>query len=202
MLRDDSMVTTPVRCVFASLVVLVAGARGRLGRLVTLFVAVAIASGCGAEFELPEVSPLANASIELSKGPCYGSCSEYRVVVHADGGVEWTGIRYVTQEGWRRDLVTRDEVARLFQELDVLGFDHWFAPLRLTPYPPIRKADGTLHVNHYERIDAPQTTLTVEKHQVRKSLTYYTLDVGPELRNFEAKLLALGRLGLWSAYSR
>ena len=177
----------------------------RLGWLVSLCLAAAVGSGCGAEpLALPEVSLLANASIELSKGPCEGRCSEYRVVVYADGGIEWTGVRYVAQTGWRRDLVKRHEVAELFAELDALGFDRWFAPLRSTPYPRTRKPDGTLHVNLYDTIDAPQTTLTVERQQVRKSLTYYAyaVDVGPALRNFEEKLLALGRLGLWSMHSR
>jgi hypothetical protein len=67
---------------------------------------------------------LDSATVELSRGPCFGSCPAYTVMVHGDGEVQ-----YVGQQGRRSRIQTkksgtvpREKVQEILQVLDRVEF--------------------------------------------------------------------------------
>jgi hypothetical protein len=64
-----------------------------------------------------------SVTVELSRGPCYGSCPAYTVTVHGDGQVQ-----YVDQPGHSRiqttksGTIAREKVLQILQALDHVEF--------------------------------------------------------------------------------
>lgn len=88
----------------------------------TLFVsvlAVAIVA-CTHAVQHPVIAP--TDFIRLERGPCFGACPSYSVTLFGDGGVEYTGERYVRVTGTMHTQVPRDSVVRLFEEAESIGF--------------------------------------------------------------------------------
>jgi hypothetical protein len=64
----------------------------------------------------------ADARIELARGACYGRCPVYRVVLLADGRVEWHGERFVEVKGDAEGSIAPATFARLWKRLNEEDF--------------------------------------------------------------------------------
>jgi hypothetical protein len=71
----------------------------------------------------------ADARIELQRGPCYGRCPVYSVVLTADGVVRWHGEHFVEQRGDAEAMITTGAFAKLWRRMNEEEFaelpDNW-----------------------------------------------------------------------------
>ena len=70
-----------------------------------------------------------SVAIELSRGPCFGSCPSYRVAIHGSGLVEYSAEQTVRVGGqWRKvsrqdtGKVSSERIAQLLRDLDRIRF--------------------------------------------------------------------------------
>lgn len=75
--------------------------------------------------ELNSPRDLSSATIELSRGPCYGSCAVYTVTVHGDGSIEYVGRqrdRDPRIQTIKSGTIEKEKVAKILGVLDNIGF--------------------------------------------------------------------------------
>jgi len=65
---------------------------------------------------------LGSATIELSRGRCYGPCPVYVVTVQGNGDVEYVGTSSVRIKGIQKAKVTPEQVVQIFEILGRSGF--------------------------------------------------------------------------------
>lgn len=53
---------------------------------------------------------------------CYGFCPSYTITIREDGSVEYNGVQDVDVKGIRRDEIELDDVRRLVQRFEDMGF--------------------------------------------------------------------------------
>ena len=90
-----------------------------------VLVLVAGLGGCGSrapEVPAPEAATSAGPVVTLERGPCFGTCPVYRVSVHADVSVDFSGTRFVTRVGADTGRIAPEEVGRLVDSLDAAGY--------------------------------------------------------------------------------
>lgn len=61
-------------------------------------------------------------TIELSRGPCFGSCPFYTLTIHGNGAVEYNGIEFVRVFGMRTSSIRRAQLIQILQLLDRANF--------------------------------------------------------------------------------
>lgn len=74
--------------------------------------------------------PVANASISatevteltLERGPCFGTCPIYRIVLRSDGTATYVGWNYVERIGVYSGTFAPEEFSRLVEAVETLGF--------------------------------------------------------------------------------
>ncbi|MGD9979958.1 MAG: DUF6438 domain-containing protein [Hyphomonadaceae bacterium] len=91
----------------------------------SLFIALAAALVSCAPQNSPAETPPMNDNVEitLTRGVCYGFCPDYTVTLSGDGQVRYEGRRFVNVVGQRSATIARDDVARLVQRFEAIGFD-------------------------------------------------------------------------------
>jgi hypothetical protein len=62
------------------------------------------------------------ARISLERGPCFGTCPIYKVEIHGDGTVIYTGERFVKVTGEQRAQISPVAVAGLVDQFVMFGF--------------------------------------------------------------------------------
>src|SRR5262245_44981279 len=83
-------------------------------------------------------SRIRDASIELSMGPCHGSCPHFSITRSGNGALHWVGYRYVAAIGERDAIVNTAAVESVFGKVDT-QFELWLAregsecPARVAP---------------------------------------------------------------------
>ena len=90
-----------------------------------LLVLAAGLAGCGtraAQVPEPEAASPGGTVVTLERGPCFGTCPVYRVSLEGNGKVDFTGTRFVTRVGTDTTRVTPEEVGRLVDSLDAVGY--------------------------------------------------------------------------------
>lgn len=94
-----------------------------LRRFLIAFGAAAIVA-C-APVNSPAETPPVNSNVEiiLTRSVCFGFCPDYTVTISGDGQVRYEGRRFVNAVGTRTATVPREDVARLLQRFDAVGFD-------------------------------------------------------------------------------
>jgi hypothetical protein len=65
---------------------------------------------------------LNSLTVQLSRGPCYGSCPSYTITIHGDGLVEYIGQRYSRIRGQKTGSISREQVIDLLRILDRVHF--------------------------------------------------------------------------------
>lgn len=65
---------------------------------------------------------LKSAVVELSRGPCFGSCPSYTITIHGDGTVEYEGKGFVKVTGRQTGTLSSEELAEILQRLDQAHF--------------------------------------------------------------------------------
>jgi hypothetical protein len=73
-------------------------------------------------YSLIQPKEMGSALVELSRGPCYGSCPAYTVKIHGDGEVEYIGKRFVKVSGTQTGMVSGEAFARILQRLNQVHF--------------------------------------------------------------------------------
>jgi hypothetical protein len=63
-----------------------------------------------------------SVTVELTRGPCYGSCPTYSVRVHGNGSVEYTGVQHVRERGKATATLSAQQVTTILEKLDSVGF--------------------------------------------------------------------------------
>ena len=61
-------------------------------------------------------------TIQMARGPCYGSCPSYTLTIHGNGLVEYIGVRHVRVQGSQVSAVCQKRVVQLLQSLDRARF--------------------------------------------------------------------------------
>lgn len=73
--------------------------------------------------KLTEVNEMEKATIELSRGPCYGACPSYRLLIHGNGFVEYVGYTHVKITERQTTRIGQEKVAAIFRRLRAVNFD-------------------------------------------------------------------------------
>ncbi len=60
--------------------------------------------------------------ISLERGPCFGSCPVYRVVMYGDGTVRYDGKDHVRLRGSQTAVIASENVKELAGEIERIGF--------------------------------------------------------------------------------
>lgn len=56
--------------------------------------------------------------IQMSRGPCFGSCPSYTITIHGDGLVEYAGGRHVKVQGSQTGVVSKEQIVDILASLD------------------------------------------------------------------------------------
>lgn len=65
-----------------------------------------------------------SVEIRLTRGVCFGFCPDYTVAITGEGEVRYEGRRFVNAVGERTATIPREDVARLVERFDEIGFDN------------------------------------------------------------------------------
>lgn len=82
--------------------------------------------------------------ITLERTACMGMCPVYKVVIHPDGDVEWTGIANVAEVGVRHSHITAAKFDQLARALAVAQFDARDETGALPVPPPVCNTVGNV----------------------------------------------------------
>jgi hypothetical protein len=73
--------------------------------------------------ELSHAQNLDSATVELSRGPCYGTCPAYTITVHGDGQVQYVGQQGPSRIQTKKSgAIGREKVAQILHVLDDVEF--------------------------------------------------------------------------------
>lgn len=143
-------------------------------------VVVGTIAACGAREEgevdggLTDVEVTAQDRIDMSRGPCFGTCPIYTLAVGGDGSVRFVGERWVEATGERLVEIDPADAARLFawaDSIDFFGFPADITPSNeaacggaATDMPSVELTivrPGRVHtVHHYHGCLKPRESLT------------------------------------------
>ena len=90
-----------------------------------------VAAACGARNDARTPAPDADDRIEMTRGPCFGTCPMYTVAVYGDGRIRFVGERWVDATGERTTTIDPAAAAALFAYADSIGF--FRMPRDITP---------------------------------------------------------------------
>jgi hypothetical protein len=62
--------------------------------------------------------------VQLSRGPCFGSCPSYSITIHGNGSVEYAGGRHVRVPGTKTAAISREQVIEVLRSLDRIYFSN------------------------------------------------------------------------------
>ena len=74
------------------------------------------------EVRLANVKDLQSLRIEMSRGPCFGSCPVYAITIHGDGAVDYVGRRDVGLKGPAATTIGHQQLVDILQSLDRAHF--------------------------------------------------------------------------------
>ena len=63
-----------------------------------------------------------SVSIEMLRGPCFGSCPVYSLTLHGDGLVEYRGIRFVRVKEKQTTRASSEQLMQVLRDLDRIHF--------------------------------------------------------------------------------
>jgi hypothetical protein len=103
------------------------GHYGRSGRWTWATAIVAIAALLfvwfpGQAKSLVRAKDMKSLTIQMSRGPCRGSCPSYTLTIHGNGLVEYIGERHVKVPGSQTGTVSREQIIQVLQSLDRAHF--------------------------------------------------------------------------------
>jgi len=61
-------------------------------------------------------------TIQMSRGPCFGSCPSYTITIHGDGLVEYAGGKHVKVQGSQTGVVSKEQIVDILASLDRAKF--------------------------------------------------------------------------------
>ena len=73
-------------------------------------------------YSLAHPRNIGSVSIEMSRGPCYGSCPSYSLTLHGDGFVEYRGTRFVRVKETRTARISTEQLMQVLRDLDRMDF--------------------------------------------------------------------------------
>lgn len=130
--------------------------------------------------ETPPVND--NVEITLTRSVCFGSCPDYTVTINGDGDVRYEGRRFVNVVGARTATIPREDVARLLQRFDAVGFD--------------RLSDSY----RGQMTDLPTYTVTLVRNGRRKTLVDYggvSAGMPREVRDLQQEIDRVAQTAQW-----
>jgi len=65
---------------------------------------------------------IGSVGIELSRGPCFGSCPSYSLTLHGDGLVEYRGTRFVRVKEKQTAKISMEQLMQVLRDLDHMNF--------------------------------------------------------------------------------
>lgn len=97
---------------------------------------VALACGNDGGTGIPKAD-LQNAVITMERTPCFGTCPAYRLTLHGDGSVVYTGLQFVAVEGVQIGRISEDQFRQLverFYDIDYFSLrDQYQCPVSDLP---------------------------------------------------------------------
>ena len=108
--------------------------------------------------------------ISLERGPCFGSCPVYRVVMYGDGTVRYDGKDHVRVRGSQTAVIAPEKVKELAEEIERIGIFNLrdsYTEVSVTDAPAVvlyfAKDGKKKQVKHYlGDFKAPKTLETIE----------------------------------------
>jgi hypothetical protein len=122
--------------------------------------------------------------ISLERGPCFGSCPVYRVVMYGDGTVRYDGKDHVRHRGSQTAVIASENVKELSEEIERIGFFN------------LRDSYTEVSVT-----DAPTVFLSIAVGGKKKQVKHYLGDLrAPKtLEAIETRIDEVAGTGRWTA---
>src|SRR6202023_2980086 len=76
----------------------------------------------GAHRNLANPVDIESVTIQLSRGPCFGSCPSYAITIRGNGMVEYVGKMHVKVRDPQTAAVSREQIAEILKRLDRVRF--------------------------------------------------------------------------------
>jgi hypothetical protein len=95
----------------------------------------------------------------IQRGPCFGRCPVYEARLHADGVVEWNGVRAVAVTGQATATVPPSTVAEVRAALARAGFAQLqprYETPRIADQPWVEVSDGARRVRRTTDVAPPE----------------------------------------------
>lgn len=73
-------------------------------------------------YDFSHAKKLNSLTIQIARGPCFGSCPSYTITIHGNGLVEYVGVRDVKVQGSQTSTVSQEHLIELLQSLDRAHF--------------------------------------------------------------------------------
>lgn len=132
----------------------------------------------------PAETPPVNspAEITLVRTLCFGFCPDYTVTLTGDGQVRYEGRRFVNEVGIRTATVPREDVARLLERFDAIGFERLNDEYR------------------GQMTDLPTTTVTLVRNGRRKTVVDYggvSAGMPREMRELQREIDRVAQTAQW-----
>ena len=74
------------------------------------------------ETSLTHPKSMESLTIQMSRGPCYGTCPVYTIAIHGNGLVEYAGGRFVKDRGQETSAIGREQIIAVLQSLERAHF--------------------------------------------------------------------------------
>jgi hypothetical protein len=74
------------------------------------------------KYNLADSKDTTSLKIDMSRGPCRGTCPEYTLRIHGDGLVEYDGAEFVKIKGHDASKISHEQLIRILRSLDRVGF--------------------------------------------------------------------------------
>ncbi len=130
--------------------------------------------------ETPPVT--SNVEITLTRTMCYGFCPDYTVTVTGEGQVRYEGRQFVDAVGVRTATVPREDVARLLERFDAIGFERLNESYR------------------GQMTDLPTYTVTLVRNGQRKTVQDYggvSVGMPREVRELQQEIDRVAQTAQW-----
>lgn len=106
-----------------------------------LLTACIIPIGCSASLSASQsTATYSDLQISMERGVCFGTCPIYKLTIHADGTINYEGIKFVKIEGNRTAQISPEHIEELvtaIQNIKFFSLENEYAP-NFTDMPSIK----------------------------------------------------------------
>ena len=91
-------------------------------KLILLIICLGLAGCSESIFNIQSTPTYPDLEISMERGPCFGTCPIYTLIIHANGTVNYEGEAFVQIEGTRNAKISPDQIDELVTAIENADF--------------------------------------------------------------------------------